>query len=274
MLKSSLIFIIVFSAMALHAEDDGEAHLKSFGKHHGYVVDVEEERNRRDIEMVMLEKPKDQGPARTQIIFNDKLSREFQQQYAYRFGQTSAEQVLNTPSRSDEYTYYTGETLTIKEYGRYQQKFAEYMVRRLTEFHVDNWAKNDADFRAVYELKDKVSNLDVKMAKYKLKWKYNFAGPTMDLKIENPYSVEAKVQMEMNGIISAPAETIVTLGYPINPRISVSALYKDYDGVYQLVGTRRMTKHISTSLTGSMDTRKEGPTVQQNLLLVGLSWNE
>ncbi len=274
MLKSSLIFILFFASLRMHAAMFDEDHPKHFGDHIGYVGDVEEERNKRDIEMVMLEKPKDAGPPRTQVIFNEKLSKEFQDQYAYRFGQTSAEQVLNTPSRTDEYTYYTGERLTIEQYTHYQQQFAEYMTRRLVEYHVDNWAKNDRDFRAVYELKDRVSNLDVKVAKYKFKWKYNFAGPTMDLKVENPYDVDARVRMEMSGVVSAPSEYIYSVGYPVNPRVAVSFVHRQMDGVYQLVGTRRMSKHISTSLTGSVDTKRVGPLVQQNLVLVGLTWNE
>jgi hypothetical protein len=273
-LKASLIFIFAFATLSLHADDDDQLRPHSFGVHRGYVSDVQEERNRRDIEMVMLDKPKeDEGEHKT-VIVNEKLTKEFQQQYAYKFGQTGAEQILNIPSRTDEYTYYTGEALTIKQYQKYQRDFAAYMGRRLTEYHVDNYAKNDRDFRAVYEFKDRVSNLNVNVAKYKFKWKYNFAGPNMDLRLENPYDVDLRVRAEMNGIISTPEEVIYSLGYPINPRISVSALYRQMDGLYQLVGTRRMTKHISTSLTGSVDTLKQGPIVQQNLILVGLSWNE
>lgn len=265
-LKTGVIFILLFASLCTHA-----AH---FGDHHGYVSNVMEERNKRDVEMVMLDKPKDALDSGVPKIFNEKLSKEFKEQYAYRFGQTNSEQLLNTPHRDDEYTYYTGERLTLEQYGGYQQKFAEYMVRRLVEFHVDDYAKKDRDFRQVYQMKDRISNLDVKVAKYKFKWKYNFAGPSMDLKVDNPYEVDFRVRMDMDGIVSSPAEYIFTTGYPINPRVAVSFVHRLRDGVYQLVGTRRMTRHISTSITGSMDTNRFGPLVQQNLFLLGLSWNE
>lgn len=274
MLRSALIFSLIFAVSTAAAEFFDETHPRYFGDHHGYVSDVQEERDKRDIEMVMLEKPKDPPKPREQIIFNEKLSKEFKDQYAYRFGQSNSEQLLNTPQRSDQYTYYTGERLTIEQYTHYQQQFAQYMVRRLIEYHVDDYAKHDRDFKKVYELKDKVSNLDVKVASYKMNWKYNFAGPSMDLTVKNPYDIDFRVRMEMDGVISSPSEYIYTIGYPINPRIYTTFLYRQNDGVYQSVWTRRMTKHISTSLTGSIDTHRYGPIQQQNLFLVGLSWNE
>lgn len=245
-----------------------------FGAHYGYVLDVDDEKNRLDVEMEMLEQP---PPVKTlnETIFTEKLSKEFQTQYSYRFGQTQSEQVLNTPGRDDEYTYRTGETVTLQEYQKYQKKFAEYMGRRLVEFHVDQWAKNDPDFRPVYAAKDRVSNLSVQTKSgYKFRWKYNFSGPNMDFQLQNPHDLEVKVRVEMNGVMSSPSETIYTVGYPINHKVHILALCREQDGVYQLVGTRRLTKKMSTSLTGSVDTRTEGPTVKQNLVLVGLSWSD
>ena len=89
-LKTLLLTALLFGSLALHAEDDEDAP-KTFGAHHGYVSDVVDERSKRDIEMVMLEKPKDQGPPLAEKIFNEKLSKEFQFQYQYRFGQTTTE---------------------------------------------------------------------------------------------------------------------------------------------------------------------------------------
>ncbi|NJL24070.1 MAG: hypothetical protein HC902_02060 [Calothrix sp. SM1_5_4] len=150
--------------------------------------------------------------------------------------------MINSPGRSDEYTYYTGRNIGILEYQKYQRAFAEYMARRLTEYHVDHWAKNDPSFRPVYEFKDRVSNLDVRVKKgYNVKWKYNFAGPNMEVSVENPYDVEAKMRMEMTGIVSSPQEMIYTLGYPITNKVKLSGVVKTYDGIYQLVGTRRLT---------------------------------
>lgn len=261
---------------------------KIYGSHYGYTFDVAEERNRRDIEMVMLEEPKDPKKPLKEIIFNEKLSKEFQDQYKYRFGQTQAEQIINSPGRFDEYTYYNTQKVTIQDYQIYQKQFAEYMGRRLVEYHVDNWVRSDRDLRPVYEFKDRVSNVNVQVQEYKLNWKYNFAGPSMDLSVDNPYKIETKVRVQMNGIISSPNEVIYTVGYPVSQRVKVTAVYKQINTLYQLVWSRRMTERLSLSLTGSVGAintgsgsssstassgpNQVGPTQQQSLFLVGLSW--
>lgn len=244
-----------------------------FGGHYGYTFDVEAERNKRDVEMVMLDVPEYHQKKLSDVIFTEKLSKEFQTQYKNQFGQTLAEQVINSPGQTDEYQYYSGRNVSIQDYQAQQQAFAEYMARRLTEFHVDHWAKNDPDMRPVYEFKDRVSNLNVEVKRgYKFKWRYNFAGPNMDLSLENPYDVETRARMEMTGIVSSPTEYIYTLGYSLSPRLRISAVHRQIDGMYQLIATRSLTSNMSTSLSGSSDTTDEGANLKQNLVLLGLSW--
>lgn len=270
---SALVTLLIFSVFGITSHADDGLGGQPFGAHHGYVADVREEKNKRDIELVMLEKPKDPPKSLGSQIVNEKLTREFQIQYENRFGQTQAEQVINSPGQFDEYTYFNERNVTLQQYQVYQRQFAEYMSRRLTEYHVDNWAKNDPEVRTIYAYKDKVSNLNMQVSKgYRIKWKYNFAGPNMDVKVENPYDVEARVRVEMNGIASAPEEVIYNLGYQVTPRVWTGFMHKSVDGIYQLVCSRRMTKTFSTSITGSTDTRREGPTVQQDLVLLGFSW--
>lgn len=263
-------FLACFSIFA-HAQEGKSPAL--FGSHYGYVFDVKEERNKRDIEMVMLEQPKEVPKPLREVIFNEKLSKEFQLQYAYRFGQSQAEQTLNTVGRSDDYTYFTGRSVTLKQYQKDQRDFAEYMARRLTEFHVDNWFKNDPDMRPVYELKDKVSNVSIKTKNgYKFDWKYNFAGPNMEAKVKNPYNIDFKVRMDMTGILSSPKELTYTVGYQFTPKVAASFVEKQYDGVSQLVVSRRLTDHLAASVTASVDSKDEGPAVKQQLYLIGFSW--
>ncbi len=266
------LVLAIFALPCLAQEADEN---QPFGQHYGYLFEVKEERNKRDLEMVMLARPKAPPKPLTEVIFNEKLSKEFQQQYEYRFGQSQAEQVLNTVGRSDDYNYYSGKNVTVKEYQKYQQDFAEYMGRRLTEYHIDNWAKNDPEFRVVYEFKDRVSNVNMNVRPgYKVKWKYNFAGPNMEVKVENPYDVELKLRMEMEGIISDAKELIYTIGYNLTQKVRVTALHRQFDGLYQLVASRSLTKRLSTSLTASTDTKDAGAAVKQDLILLGFGWSE
>jgi hypothetical protein len=246
-----------------------------FGAHPGYLFNVVEEKDRREVEMVMLDRPKENKKPLSEVIFDEKLSKEFQDQYRYRFGETQAEQVINNPGRSDEYTYYNRNNLTAVEYQKYQRQFGDYMMRRLVEYHFDNWAKKSPEFRPVYQMKDRISNLDVQVKKgYKVKWRYNFAGPSMNVDVENPYDIETRVQIMMNGVISAPKDIIFTLGYQATPRIKLESLYKQYEQLVQFVVSRKMTTHVNMSLTGSSGQVPDLPEFHQDLVLVGLSWNE
>lgn len=274
MILATLIFILNGVATP-GARADEVTPPSVYGERPGYTSDVDYEKNSRSHEMVMLNPPKDPDRPLTEIIFDEKLSKEFQQQYAYKFGVTQAEQVINAPGRYDEYTYNTGKNATISDVRAGQQKFGEYMMRRLTEYHFDNYMKHDRSLRKVYEIKDRVSNLNVKTKSgWKVKWKYNLSGPTADITVSNPYDVEMQIRVQMSGLVSSPSEVIYRMGYVLSPRYSLSALIKQMDGIYQLVLTRKLTAHLSTSLTGSIDTKPFGPTIQQNLALVGLSWSE
>ena len=254
------------------ADDDAPV---VFGDRPGYTTDIEYERNTRTHEMIMLPRPPSNGPPLADVIFNEKLSREFQQQYEYKFGVTQAEQVINSPGRNDEYTYNTGKNATLRQYRRDQQKFGEYMARRLLEFHVDNYAKRDKSFRQVYEIKDKVSNVEVKSKTgYSIKWKYNIAGPTMDFTIKNPLEIDARVRLEMSGLVSKPNEVIYQLSYPISKRYAISELVKQMDGIFQTVLSRSLTAHVGVSISVSFDTNPAGANIQQNTYLLGLGYHE
>ena len=271
-LHRATLITLALGGAAVRAEPDPDL---VFGDRPGYTTDIEYERNSRTHEMVMLPRPPAGDPPLVDVIFNEKLSREFQQQYAYKFGVTQAEQVINSPGRNDQYTYNTGKNATLRQYRRDQQKFGEYMARRLLEFHVDNYAKRDRSFRQVYEIKDKVSNVEVKTKSgYSVKWRYNISGPTMDFTIKNPYDIDARVRLEMSGLFSKPNEVIYQLSYPVTPRVTLSELIKQMDGTFQTVLARSLTPHVSVSLSVTFDTNPEGASIQQNIYLVGLGYSE
>ena len=273
-MASRIALIALFICCNLAHADEEEVR-PVFGAHPGYLFNVVDEKNKRDVEMVMLDKPKDDKKPLSKVIFDEKLTKEFQTQYQYKFGQTGAEQVINNPGRDDQYLYYNSQNVTAQEYAKYQRQFGEYMARRLTEYHFDNWFKNDPTLKPVYEMKDKISNLDVQVKKgYKIKWKYNFAGPSMEAKVENPYDVETKVQVMMTDIISKPADVIYTFGYQLNPRVHLEALYKQYEQLVQMIANRKMSKHIGMSLTASTGQLPGNPAIYQNLFLVGLSYHD
>jgi hypothetical protein len=247
-----------------------------FGAHPGYLFNVVEEKDRRDVEMVMLPKPKPPPKPIAKVIFDEKLTKEFQDQYRFRFGETQAEQVINNPTRDEAFTYYNVTNLSAQQYQFFQQQFGNYMVRRLIEYHFDNWAKTDPDFRPVYQAKDRFSNLDVKVKEgYKLKWKYNLSGPSMEASLENPYKVETRVQFMMTGVLSKPNEVIYSVGKQVTPAVKVAVVVKEMAKLEQIVFTRKMSKHITMSFTASAGLVPNDPNNDyQNLYLVGFGWSE
>ncbi len=256
-----LLFLLTFMGFALGVEANSQV----FGEHPGYLSDVEKERHTIDVEVVLIDEPAELSTGAREI-FDEKLTKEFREQFEYRFGVTELEQSMNSPGRTDEYLYFTGQTVSLQEYQNEQRRFGEYMGRRLVEHHVDHWAKSSPKMKAVYELKDKVTNLDMEVQKgYKVKVKYSLSGGHLDFNLDNPYDMDAKLRVET----SNGNETIVMLGGQANPRWRLSGMVKFNDGIHQMVATRRLTNALSLSLTGSVDTREEGLLVKQDLFLIG-----
>jgi hypothetical protein len=255
--------------------DDGDEPHPVFGSHPGYLFNVGEEKTKRDVEMVMLDKPKPSPDSKKKrVLVDEKLTKEFQAQYQYRFGTTAAEQVINNPARDSEYTYYSNHSVTTEQYQSYQRQFGNYMIRRLAEYHIDNWFRNDPDLKPIYQMKDKLSNLNVQMKKgYKLKFKYSLSGPSFDVTLDNPYDIETRLQILMSGLLT-PHEEILSLGYHLSPRLKIEALYRQYQQLTQLVLSRQMTKHTSVSITGSTGQLPTDPNIHQDLALIGFGWSE
>jgi len=245
-----------------------------YGAHPGYVSDVQKELHTIDTEVVLIDKPLEPASENSEFM-TERLSNEFRDQFKYKFGVTEMQQSMNSPGRSGEALYYTGKTVSLKEYQLEQRHFGEYMSRRLMEYHVDRWAKANPSIKPVYELKDKMTNLNMEVKKgYKMKVKYSLSGGNLDFNLDNPYDLEARVRLEMgtNFLSTKTQETIISFGSQITPLWSVNTLIRFYDGVVQVVGTRKITPALSTSITGLTDSKEAGPNQQENLILVGFTY--
>lgn len=263
-LKTSLLMALGLFSLAAHAKVDGSTR---YGAHPGYITDVQKEMHTIDVEVVLIDEPAEVEKQRE--IFDKKLTKEFRQQFEYRFGATEMEQSMNSPGRFDDYYYYTGKTVSLREYQTEQRRFGEYMGRRLVEHHVDQWAKANPKLQPVYEMKDKMTNLKMEVKKgYKLDLRYSLSGNHMDFILNNPYDWDSRLRIESGG-----AETIISIGGPVTKRWSVSGLTRFNDGIVQIIGTRRITSALSFSITGSTDSKEEGQLEKQDLILLGFIYN-
>ena len=123
----------------------------------GYVADIRTEREQVSENLVWVQQPAQDQDLRDRI-FNQTLSREFRERYEQRFGQTEIERVFLAPNRTSYYNDAYGVKGTPQEISDERRRFGEFMMRRLAEWHVENYAKTDPSARAVWEAKERISN--------------------------------------------------------------------------------------------------------------------
>ena len=54
----------------------------------------------------------------------------------------------------------------------HQSDYGQYVLRRLSEYHVDNFAKSDPSVRPLWEAKEKLSKVNVQVQKVKVDMEY------------------------------------------------------------------------------------------------------
>ncbi len=255
-----------------------QARLLSPGERPGYLDSVSEERHSRVVELVVTSPPpaEDSSPLHERI-FNDQLSREFQVQYEQRFGHTQAERQLLTPNRFAEYEYSSLLSVSFAEDQENKRRFGDYMMKRLVEYHVDAYAKSNPSVRPVYELKDRVANVDLELRQgFKFRFRYSYSGNYLDIFVENPYQVDTRFSLIMDPDRFGPSRVedgVLSFRYPLERNLTLSYHYKLQRGVWSLVGERRLSPQWTASLSGSTYAEGEnGEDIRQNLVLLGLSW--
>ena len=237
----------------------------------GYIADVERERTDDTRDLVWIQKPYDGGNLHDKI-FNETLSREFRERYEQRFGQTEIERVFLAPNRTSYYNDAYGQKGTPQEMLDERRKFGEFMVRRLAEWHVENYAKTDPQVRVVWEAKEKISNYKLEVASFRVDAQYSIAGNILDIKMVNPY-VQSKLSLLMNPDQFGPGpidEALLSLFKQINSRYAAEARWRVTDGVVSLIHYKPIARHWSGSLTTSAAVHGAGRSARETLWLVGI----
>lgn len=229
--------------------------------HPGYLQSVEGERYRVAKEVVIIPQQESGEASLRDKIFSDKLTVEFKQRYEDRFGRTQVEQLTNVSSRYYELEKLSETNRTVVENQEEQERFGSYMVKRLTEYHVDQYMQNNPAARPVYQLKERVSNLDLQVKKdYKVRFKYSLSSGDLDIRLDNPQNIDNRIS------IRGSNETAIVLGYPVTKTISINSDYIIENNNTVLSGVKRLNNNWSTSLTGtSNDT--------EDKFLIGLGWS-
>ncbi|MEQ1664097.1 MAG: hypothetical protein ABL927_01825 [Bdellovibrionales bacterium] len=236
----------------------------------GYVWNVVEERAQVVHEVIIAPDISTNKIRLVDEIFTQKLSKEFSKEFRNRFGYTEFEQLQFTSDRTVQ-AGVTGRLVPVAEYLDKQEKFGQFMGKELTEYHVDKYLRSGKNTRKIYEVKQKISNVEVKTASgSKLKLKYRLSSNRLNVILERPSEkFHKQIEMAPNG-----TEATIRLGYDLSKTISFGTDLAIQDQSYGVQAIKRLTRSLSTSITGQSFQKTIGSTPKQNRLLVGLSWND
>lgn len=241
------------------------------GNHPGYVSDVASEKDESFREVYLYTPAPSRDATLHEIIFNP-LTREFKESYRSRFGD------LDTSSISYRSAVLGGTNQTPKvqeEENTKRKDFAEYMTRRLLEFHFDNYMNSQPQMKPVMEVKKKIQNVNVEVTKeVRMNIQYNFAGNIADIFLENPYC-DSRLAIEMDPKAfgpTTPRETRIWLGKNLNSYLRANSNLAIQDGIAYADLTRMFPKyHFATSLGASTFFKPLGPSVRETRYIVGFS---
>lgn len=252
-----------------------QAWARNFGPHEGYLASTKGERAMQVEDMVIIQPPTPEGPTLRERIFNDKLRREFRERYEEKFGRTEVERVYNSPNKFTYYDDLYGFKGTAQEANDERRRFGEFMIRRLVEYHVDNYAKNDPRARVVWEAKERLSNVQLKVSEFRFDVAYSISGNTMDVKVVNPW-VDSKVVLMMDPGRLGPGpleEAELSLSKTLSEKMSLESHWKVNDGIVSLIGRRSLSPVLGTSLSASTFTKDSGKSQRESVYLAGLTYS-
>ena len=248
---------------------------RNYGPDNDYLADTTGERGKIVKDMIVIQPPNDSDGDLRGKIFNESLSKEFTDKYQQKFGYTEIERVYNSPNR---YTYYDdlyGFKGSPQEQTQARRDFADYMLKRLAEYHVDNYTKHSPNAKFIYDTKERLSNLNVEVSRFRFDMNYEIAGNTFELKVKNPYLDLADIKVDMNPATIGPSqvnEATLSLGRPVTKNLYAELHYKNVDGVVQYIARRSINPHLGATATFSTFVRDYGITPRQSLYLTGINY--
>lgn len=234
----------------------------------GYVEDLQIEKRQAATKPLWLPSPPppESAPLKD-VIFAESISSELVTRYEEKFGHTQAEQLLNfsTSNQFESVRTPQGAYVTAVQANDAQRQYGEFMMRRLAEWHMDNYVKNDRQMKPVYELKQKMSKVEVEVAPgVSFQSNYSFSGNSLDMVMKNPY-VETKARFIMGG----QPESTLSLSRGLTPTVGLENYTMFSNGTTSLIARKSLSSTFSTSLQASTFF-KDGYTPRESLYLAGM----
>lgn len=258
-----ILTVIAFLSMS------GFVHARDYDSHEGYVDEITKERREVVTDLTWITPPPALGPPLQQQIFDEKLTKDFRERYEQKFGRTEAERVYNSPNRFTYYHDLYAFKGSPQEEDAEKRAFANYMVKKLVEYHVENYAKSDPKVRPMWEAKEKFSQMKVQAKNFKMNARYDLVGGKADIEIVNPI-METKWVLDMKG--SKVEEQMLVLGRPITDSMKIEGRYKQVEGIVAFIGSKTISSALSTNITVSTFTNDSKKSTRESLYLAGASY--
>lgn len=247
-------------------------------EHSGYISDVRAEREQQFYEIFLIAPSLPAQTPTQEVIFNKQLSTEFKDKYRERFGQLDTESIIYQPTKFSILDENRGATQKVEEANKSRSDFGEFMIKRLSEWHIDNYFKTDPTMRPVYELKEKLSNVEVQVTKEtKANIRYSLSVNEADVVVESAYFDISKYTLMMNPKQFGPGqveEQKITLENQINERTRLNNSATISDGILKSEIIRTLKMNWATSLSVTAAYKSGQPSPRETRYLVGLthSW--
>lgn len=243
---------------------------------YGYLSDVAAERGERFYEIFLFTEPAPRTARLSDAIFNRELSKEFQDKYRDKFGTLDTESIAYKQTDFSRLDENKGNNQKLETQSAERKVFAEYMVKRLAEWHVDNYIKSEPAMRPVYEAKERLKKIEVKVTKEtKLEARYSFAGNILELIYDNPIC-DLRVISEMDPSAfgpTSPRENTYILKRPITTSLRAENSWTQTEGRGKLDFIKVHRSGMSTSLGMSAAYKAGGVTPRDSRLSMGLGYS-
>ena len=257
-------FLLVFCSLGLQAAE-------SF---FGYTNDVKIERSQQFYEVFIFSVDQPKQKKLNEVIFNPELSKEFRLRYQEKFGQVDAASIAYQSTKVDFLEDYHRSPVQIEQEYKDRKVFGEFMLRRTTEWHVDNYLKTEPSMQPVYEAKERLSHLEVEVTpESKFDFRYSLSGNTLDVIYLNPW-LDSKWIIEMDptviGLTKAEEERLL-LSKDITKTVNVRTNVATHDGIALVEISKNYPNLWTTSIGHSTYTKPIGKSPRESRVLFGVS---
>lgn len=177
-------------------------------------------------------------------IFTDQIIESLEQRYSDIFGYSSAEKNLQLSRFNVELAMQRSNSEKLQEIHRKQNRFANFMLKKITEKKLDLYLQNDPKLKKIYEAKHKLSNYEVETKRgWKFSARYSISGNFTRLQYAKG---KTKLYAQFEGDNS---KSIYAFKYPLARKLEWASYYNRKEESLQMVLTRSLSPVLSVNLS-------------------------